>query len=361
MLRFVFTLALAAGLAPAAQVTSGGRLVDARPAVLPGANVSGQVLDSHELLQNPGFESGSMSPWETTNWIVTATYPHSGTYCACDVGNYFITQGVDTTPGSEVQSVTFWSRQPDQQAAQAYDFLYSDGSFEEFGNSPTANWQQFDVTSHLNRGKSLVGFRIWGYSGGGPGPDSSYVDDVSILVPVQHDVAVTEITCPRDTIALDSLYIPACRVRNLGNVAESVQTVMAIGHVGIAPYYSDTASANVGPGDSADVQFGPYQPDSAVQHQVSAWTNLASDTNRMNDTLRQFFWVSGVVAVAQQQPAISLARRGATVMTAAAMRSIMASHECTVRDASGRLAVEPRPGVYFVQTAGLVRKVIVSR
>ena len=341
MLRFVLALTLAAGLAPAAQVTSGRYVVDARPVVLPGASVSGQALDSRELLQNTGFESGSISPWVASNWVVTSTYPHGGTYCACDVGNYTIMQSVDTTPGSEIQSVTFWSRQPDAQVP-AYDFLYSDGSSGEFVLNPTAIWQQFDVTSNLNRSKSLVGFRLWGYSG--PGTDSTYVDDVSILVPNIHDVAVTSIPCPIGTIPLDSVYTPVCRVRNLGNVAESVQTVMAIGHAGSAPYYSDTASANVGPGDSVDVQFGPYQPDSAVQHQVSAWTNLASDTNRMNDTLRQFFWVSGGVAVAEQQPAISLARRRATVITAAAMRSMMTSQECAVRDASGRLAVEPRPG-----------------
>jgi hypothetical protein len=361
MLRFVLSLILATGLATAAQVTSGGHVVDARPAVLPGVSVAGQVLDSRELLQNPGFETGSISPWVTGVWVVTTTYPHSGTYCACDVGDYSIEQAVDTTPGSEIQSITFWARQPDAPAAQACQFLYSDGTFDGPVLFPTATWQQFDVTSSLNRGKSLVGLRIWGYSGGGPGPDSSYIDDVSILVSNIHDVAVTSIPCPSGTISLDSTYTPVCRVRNLGNVAESVQTVMVIGHVGLAPYYSDTASANVGPGDSTELQFGPYQPDSAVQHLVSAWTTLANDTNRLNDTLRQFFWVSGGVSVAERQPAVLLARRGTTAMTAAAMRSVMANHECAVRDASGRLAVEPRPGVYFVRTAGLVRKVVVSR
>jgi hypothetical protein len=175
-------------------------------------------------------------------------------------------------------------------------------------------------------------------------------------------VAVTEITCPRDTIALDSTYVPVCKVANFGNNPELVRTVMTIEHLGkLAPYYTDTTETNVQPGDTVDVSFGSYQPDSAVRHQVSAWTTLANDTNRMNDTLRQFFWVSGVVAVAEQQPSISLARRGATVMTAASLRSTMSGHECSVRDASGRLVVEPRPGIYFVRAAGLVRKVVVSK
>ena len=117
MLRFAFTLALAAGLAPAAQVASGGYVVGARPAVLRGVNAQGQVLDSRMLLQNGGFESGSIQPWVTTKWVLDSGYPHSGTYCACDVGNYSIMQWVDTTPGSEVQSVTFWARQPQARSA----------------------------------------------------------------------------------------------------------------------------------------------------------------------------------------------------------------------------------------------------
>jgi hypothetical protein len=359
MLRFMFALALVAGLVAATQVTTGGYVVDARPAVLRGVSASAQALDSRELLQNPGFESGSLYPWETTNWVVTTIYPHSGTYCACDAGNYSITQWVDTTPGSEVQSVTFWSRQPQAQV-QAYDFFYSDATFEEFTLNPAANWQQFDVTSNVNRGKRLVGFRLWGFSGGGL--DSTYVDDVSILVPAVHDVAVTEITCPRDTISLDSTYIPVCKVANFGNNPELVRTVMTIEHLGkLAPYYWDTTEVNVQPGDTVDVSFGSYQPDSAVRHQVSAWTTLASDTNRLNDTLSQYFWPVGGMAVAQHWSALAGARPTASVMSAGALRLIMSDRGIAVRDVSGRLVVEPRPGVYFVRAAGLVRKVVVSR
>ena len=179
--------------------------------------------------------------------------------------------------------------------------------------------------------------------------------------PLRRIKTCPSILSPSDTISLDSTCIPICKVSNLGNVAESVQTVMTIEHVGHAPYYWDTVYASVKPGNTANVQFGPFHPDSLGQHRVSAWTTLANDTNRLNDTLRQLFWVVGGVAVAEQQPAVAGARLGATVLTAASLRSMMASRGCSVRDASGRLALEPRPGVYFVRTAGLVRKVVVSR
>jgi len=362
MLRLAFGLALAVGLLPAAQVMTGGSVVDTRPAVVTEAHACGQAFDTQELLQNPGFETGSLEPWESANWVVTTTYPRSGTYCACVVGNYRITQWVDTTPGSEIQSVTFWSRQPEAPAAQAYSFHYSDGSDDEFTHYPPADWQQFDVTNNLNTGKSLVGFRIWGYSGGGPDPDSTYLDDVSILLTDIHDVTVTEIVSPRDTVFLDSTCTPVGRVANVGNVAELVQTVMTIERLGtLSPYYVDTTETSLEPGDTLDVSFSPLQLDSAGRHQATAWTTLASDTNRHNDTLQQLFWVYGDVALAEQMPVATGFRPGATVLTAAALRSLISNRDCTVRDASGRLAEAPRPGVYFVRAAGLVRKVVVSR
>jgi hypothetical protein len=362
MLRFVLVLTLAVGLLPAAQVMTGGCVVDQRSVVLPQARACGQTVESHELLRNPGFESGSLEHWETTNWVVTTIHPHSGTYCACDVGDYPITQWLDTTPCSDVQSVTFWARQPDQPAAQAYCFFYSDNSSQTFVHFPPDTWQQFDVSSNLDMGKNLVGLRIWGYSGGGPGPDSTYIDDVSILVlGGTHDVTVTEIICPRDTIAFDSTYIPVCRVANLGNVPELARTVMTIEHAGGSPYYTDTTEADVNPGDTATMSFRSYQPDSAVQHLVTVWTTLASDTNELNDTLRRSFWVIGQVSIAERQPTVAGVRPRATVMTGVSLRSLMSSRECSVRDASGRVALEPRPGVYFIRMAGLVRKVVVSR
>ena len=155
MLRFMFVLAIVAGLAPATQVITGDRVVDAGMTVHCQATVQEPGVDSYELLQNGGFESGSMEPWETTNWVIDSGYPHSGTYCACDVGDYSITQWVDTTPGNEIQSVMFWARQPEAPTAQAYRFFYSDGSSEGFvwvlsNSKPCVSRSHSSITySHL--------------------------------------------------------------------------------------------------------------------------------------------------------------------------------------------------------------------
>jgi hypothetical protein len=142
-----------------------------------------------ELLQNTGFESGDLAPWYQApgnHWVITTLFPHSGTYCATDTGNYWIRQDfVQPVLTDSIVSITFWSRQPDNQI-QAFDFMYSDMTYHEDIVWPTSVWQQFDITSWLSdqMGKTMVGLRFWGYVGGGPAPDSTYTDDLSIIAKV---------------------------------------------------------------------------------------------------------------------------------------------------------------------------------
>ena len=42
----------------------------------------GMCLLEREMLQNSGFETGSLYPWFTNNWIVDTINPHKGRYCA---------------------------------------------------------------------------------------------------------------------------------------------------------------------------------------------------------------------------------------------------------------------------------------
>lgn len=143
-----------------------------------------------ELLENPGFETGSLTPWYSTVWEVTTTSPHTGSYCATGEGNNWVRQDFTGVPVEEVISITFWSRQPEE-AIQAIDLYYSDGTYFEDIIWPTADWGFFDITSWLSPGKTLDGIRFWGYSGGGPDPDISFIDDISIEVEGQQALKVT--------------------------------------------------------------------------------------------------------------------------------------------------------------------------
>jgi hypothetical protein len=143
------------------------------------------ALADTELLQNGDFESGALSPWYNardfcnngtcSQWAVTNTNPHSGTYSAMSIGNFELRQDFTPTPGSQITDVSFWIYT--SAPATAFDFFYTDNSDEESVIfAPQNTWTLETVTAHVDSGKTLSGFSIWGSS-----PSiTTYVDDVSI-------------------------------------------------------------------------------------------------------------------------------------------------------------------------------------
>lgn len=172
---------LFAVMVPAAAqiVQSGNTIVNLSQAERCNPPVVGISTDD-ELLDNNGFETGTFDPWYHDGyWSVVTTTPHTGTYCAYDIGNHWLRQDVTPTPASDIVSATVWCKQPES-AIAAIDFYYTNGTYSEDLIWPTAGWQMFDVTSFITAGLTVNGFRIWGYSGGGPDPDETFYDDLSI-------------------------------------------------------------------------------------------------------------------------------------------------------------------------------------
>ena len=143
------------------------------------AGVAGS--EAAEVLTNPGFETGSFTPWTTDGtWGIETSNCHSGSYCASDIGNYYIRQTFTGVPGNTIGSITVWIRQPDPQGSLII-LRYSDNTNDGSGPlSPTTSWTQFDMTSVLNRSKTLTAIEIWGFVNGDTIPDITVVDDVSI-------------------------------------------------------------------------------------------------------------------------------------------------------------------------------------
>ncbi len=150
-----------------------------------GSGASAQV----NVLENPGFESGVLAPWfqlrgggDGEDWNATASDAHSGEFSATDLGNRLVVQEFDAVPVSDILEVSAWVKNPEE-TLNAFFFQYSDGSEEQWTfshNSP--NWTFFDATSQLDPGKSLVTAGMWGYSGGPPGPDRTFIDDYRVMI-----------------------------------------------------------------------------------------------------------------------------------------------------------------------------------
>jgi hypothetical protein len=137
------------------------------------------VMSRDNALQNPGFESGELLPWTTNNWSVTDADAASGTYCAHDIGNYWIRQDFDPIDVGSINAIMLSAKQPEA-TISAVDFFYSDVDYDEFLIWPLAEWSVFDVTEELREVGSLVAIRVYGYSGGGPDDDLTLIDDVLI-------------------------------------------------------------------------------------------------------------------------------------------------------------------------------------
>ena len=155
------------------------------------AALTGSAAVAGNILTNPGFESGLLSPFYQgndfggpENWNVTGSGPHTGQFCATDVGNKQIRQDFAPTLVSDITEVSLWIRNPDDGGPRvnAIDFFYSDGSnTETVLFQPDNNWTFNDVTSLLTPGKSLTGVALWGYIGGGPNEDRTFTDDWRVM------------------------------------------------------------------------------------------------------------------------------------------------------------------------------------
>jgi len=173
---------LVAPPASAVPVTSGYTTIDTEDIGAPPDQLPPH-MSMAELLINPGFETGSLAPWTiSASWTVVGNNPHSGAFCAYDVGNNFIRQDFAPINTASVQSITFWMRQPEAQIS-AFDLFYTDNTFDEQIWFVPTTWAQQDITFFMRPpGNMLNGIRLWGYQGGGKGLDETFLDDVSIQV-----------------------------------------------------------------------------------------------------------------------------------------------------------------------------------
>jgi len=154
--------------------------------VAAGALSASPVL-AVNILVNPGFETGDLSPWYQgmdfgglENWNATSADAHSGTFSATDSGNKRIQQDFAPTPTSDITELSFWLKNVFG-SINAVDFIYDDGTTDEKLLDPNdGEWHFYDMTAHLLPGKNLQTLGIWGVLD--QGESRTYVDDAKIDV-----------------------------------------------------------------------------------------------------------------------------------------------------------------------------------
>jgi hypothetical protein len=112
--------------------------------------------------------------------VVVNQEPHTGNYCALADACYYLRQDITPTLADSIVSVTFWARQPEAMV-QRVDFLVREDTTAYYGFfGIQVDWQQYDATPYLPLGNWVIALRFWGYSGGLPDPDLTYIDDISL-------------------------------------------------------------------------------------------------------------------------------------------------------------------------------------
>jgi hypothetical protein len=143
---------------------------------------------AQNILTNPGFESGALSPWYANFGapFVTMDEAHSGVYSAAAFGSDSIRQDFAPVPAVDLTEVSIWVKRLGG-AFDSYTFYYDDGSQEDHLLNDIGggdDWKFHDLTPSLNLSKNLSGFSIFGTSSG-----PAYFDDVTI-VPVPSSLAL---------------------------------------------------------------------------------------------------------------------------------------------------------------------------
>jgi hypothetical protein len=141
------------------------------------------------LIVNPGFETGALSPWvqgrdfcssPCRNWAATRSMPKAGKFDGGNEGNIEVVQNFTATSTSGLTKAAFYARHPAGSEPSAADFFYSDGTDDEFvGFTTDTSWDALDFTADLAAGKMLNGFSTWGFSASS-GVQTTFIDNVLI-------------------------------------------------------------------------------------------------------------------------------------------------------------------------------------
>lgn len=143
------------------------------------------------ILQNPGFESGGLSPWYqdrthlvTEDWNVTTADVLDGNYSATVAGAGELRQDIPPTLVADIVEFSLWVRHPldDHRPVSIY-FFATDGFYQQNVVNLTTDWEFIDDPMSFVPDHAIVtGVSISGFSDNAVGEDRTYIDDIRLIV-----------------------------------------------------------------------------------------------------------------------------------------------------------------------------------
>lgn len=265
----------------------------------------GDDIDAPSGYLVEGFE-GTFPPtdWQVINvlgpsytWAKSTAQAHSGSssafirYDAVSGGgqDWLISPKRGIVSGD---SVVFWMRlafqgyPPDSLSVKV---SITDSAIASFNNTilllregvnypPNATtWYRYAVSLNAFAGQNIfIAFKHVNVDG-----DGLYIDDVSIGAPPANDVGTVSIDNPVGISG--AKFVPLATVKNFGSAANTFNVTMT----STGGYSSTKSVTTLAPGSSIQVVFDSLDASVAGPHPLTAYTQLATDQDRTNDTARK--------------------------------------------------------------------------
>ncbi len=156
-------------------------------------------------------------------------------------------------------------------------YLHGNGDYDIYVNSPVGNdvWARYNCWG--TEDSTQIAARIFDHE------DDSTKGTTYFMPPchrIHHNVGVTQILAPPDTVNIGTVVIPQAVVENFGDSTETFPVIFSIG-----TSYSDTVSKTLVSGAADTVDFEPWTASTLGTYIIECYTALIGDENPGNDTL----------------------------------------------------------------------------